>query len=186
MPTANTVDGPVFPTTALDRTPEFTNFLSPLHATFLIKKLPGVNFTVQGANIPRLTLPNVTQANPFVNIPRMGDHIEYEPLVISFMVDEELENYIQVHNWIRSLGFPENFDEYAAISAHSKTSGLGLYSDATLMIRNSNRNVNFAINYIDAHPISLSSLDFDTRNSDVNYINAEITFVYSHFNLERV
>lgn len=186
MPTANAVNIPSFPSTALDRTPPFLNFMSPLHATFEVKKLPGVNFSLQTANIPSIVLPATFQHNPLVKIPKMGDHIEYEPLQVSFKVDEELDNYIQVHNWIRRLGFPESTNEYAVIKGQSRMSGLGEFSDASLMIRNSNRNVNFAINYIDMIPTSLSSLIFDTTNEDIPYITAVATFVYSHFDVERI
>lgn len=186
MATANAINIPNLTQDALDRTPPFLNFMSPLHATFEIRKLPGVNFTVQSVNIPGMSLSPVYQANPLVKIPKMGDHIDYEPLEITFKIDEELDNYLQLHNWIRGLGFPENYNEFAVQNNQSKISGLGSYSDASLMIRNSERNINFEIVYQDAHPISLSSVFFDTRNMDVDYVSATATFVYSHFNINRV
>lgn len=186
MPTANAINTPSLPSTALDRTPQFINFMSPLHATFQVRKLPGVNFTVQNINVPDVTCEPTYQYNPLVKIPKMGDQITYAPLQINFKVDEELDNYIQIHNWIRQLGFPESSEEFATIKNQPSYTGLGQYSDVSLMIRNSERNINMEIVYIDAFPISISSLFFDTRNTDVNYISASATFVYSHFNIQRV
>ena len=99
----------------IDNTPANKNFLSPLNFRFQIKKAPHVNFFIQKVNIPSIALPNPTVSNPFVNIPYPGEHLRYGDLEISFKVDEDLQNYLEIHNWLVSLGKPENFDQYKQI-----------------------------------------------------------------------
>jgi hypothetical protein len=40
-----------------------------------------------------------------------GDKILFEDFSLRFLVDENLENYMEIHNWIRGLGFPESLEE---------------------------------------------------------------------------
>ena len=101
---------------AIDNTPSNRNFLSPLNFKFTIKKAPHVNFFIQKVNIPQIDLKPPIVPNQFVNVPIPGDHIDYSTLNITFKVDEDLQNYLEIHNWIKELGKPKDFDGYKAIS----------------------------------------------------------------------
>lgn len=168
---------------AIDNIPENKNFLSPLGFKFQIKKSPNVNFFVQNVNLPGISLIPTETANPFVNIPYSGDHINYDNLLISFKVDEDLNNYKEIHDWIRQLGFPEKFEEYRKIASHPLYSGLGTKSDISLLILSSSRNPKYDIVFKDAFPVSLSSILFDTTNQDVSYLEATATFRYTSYDI---
>ena len=45
------------------------------------------------------------------DLPIPGDKMEFEDLNVRFLVDENLENYMEIQNWMRGLGFPESFQE---------------------------------------------------------------------------
>ena len=99
--------------TAIDNTPSNKNFLSPLNFKFQIKKAPHVNFFIQKVNIPSISIEtNPSPNNPFVKTPIPGEHISYSDLSISFKVDEDLTNYMELHNWIKALGKPQNFEQF--------------------------------------------------------------------------
>ena len=51
--------------------------------------------------------------NGFAAIPLMGDILAYEDLTITFIVDENLENYIEMHTWLTAIGFPENTKQFS-------------------------------------------------------------------------
>ena len=85
---------------AVTNTPENKNFLSPINFRFQIKRSPHLNFFIQRVNLPAIRLPHVTYPNPVQNIPYFGEHMEYADLVIEFKVDEDLQNYLELHNWI--------------------------------------------------------------------------------------
>jgi len=168
---------------AIDNTPSNKNFLSPLNFKFQIKKAPHVNFFIQKVNIPSIALPNVETPNPFVNLPYPGEHIKYGNLDISFKVDEDLQNYLEIHNWLVSLGKPENFDQYKTIQNVNPTSGDGIYSDIALYVLSSTKIANYEITFIDAFPVSLSDISFNSVDNDVNFIQASASFKYSYYNI---
>lgn len=172
--------------TAIDNTPENKNFLSPLNFRFQIKKAPHVNFFIQRVNIPAIQVGNADTSNPFVVIPHPGDHINYGTLEITFKVDEDLTNYLEIHNWIRALGFPEKYEEYKTIQDVKPYTGDGIYSDISLIVLASTKTPNYDITYRDAFPISLSALTFLTTDSSVNYIEASATFKYTLFDITKI
>jgi hypothetical protein len=162
--------------------PENKNFLSPMKFRFFIKKSPTVNFFVQRANVPGIVLPPTTHENPFVKIPYQGDHVQYEDLVITFKVDEDLNNYMEIHNWIRGMGFPTDFSEYAALASKSITSGEGLRSDISLMLLSSKDNPIFDVVFIDAFPYSLSGMELSSIDEQTT-ISATAIFKYTHYDI---
>jgi hypothetical protein len=168
---------------AIDNLPTNENFLSPLGFKFQIKKTPGMNFFVQRVNLPGMSIPDTGQPNPFVKIPLAGDHIEFEPLQVTFKVDEILANYLEIHNWLRGLGFPDEFRQYKDLSNKPIMSGLGLTSDISLLVLSSAKNPTFDVVFRDAHPIGLTSLTFDTTDPDVNYLTATATFKYLSYSI---
>jgi len=164
--------------TAIDNTPYNKNFLSPLNFVFQIKRAPHVNFFIQEVNLPSLSIQFPIQQNPFVNIPLSGEHIDFGSLKVSFKVDEDLQNWFEVHNWIRELGFPDNFSEYSNLSTATPTSGAGITSDISLVILNQIKNPTFEVTFRNAFPVSLSDLNFKSTDTDVNYITASAEFKY--------
>jgi len=171
---------------AIDNTPENKNFLSPLGFKFTIKKAPHVNFFIQNVNIPSISITNVNVGNPFVKIPHSGEQMEFGDLQITFKVDEDMANYLELFNWIVSLGKPDNYTGYAALAAQPLISGLGISSDISLIILDSHKNSNMEIIYRDAFPISLGNLDFNTVDSSVDYISCTASFKYTLFSIDTI
>jgi len=172
--------------TALDSIPENKNFLSPFLFKFQVRKMPNVNFFLQSVNIPGVSLPNVQSGNPFVSIPYGGDHVLYEELNIVFKVDEDMENWKELYNWIKGVGFPNRFSEHKELKDKPPTSGEGLISDISLLVLTSSRNPNYDLVFHEAFPISLSQIMFDTRNPDIQFITASATFKYRSYELNAV
>lgn len=172
--------------TAVDNTPTNKNFLNPLNFAFRIKRAPHVNFFTQELNIPGISLINTIQPNPFVNIPQPGDHITYENFTLTFKVDEALENYFEIHNWLRALGKPNDYGEYANIAAKSMQSGEGVYSDLSVVLMNAVKLPIFEIVFRDAFPVALSDLNFRSTEDTVNYISASATFKYTLFDINKL
>ena len=170
----------------LDQTPSNRNFLSPLNFKFQIKKAPHVNFFIQKVNVPAINLNPAIFPTPFSNVPLPGEHIAYGQLDISFKVDEDLQNYLEIHNWLKALGKPETFDQYRQISEKKSWTGDGIYSDISVMILSSTHAANYEVVYIDAHPILLSGLEFNTTDPDVKYIEASASFKYNYYDISKI
>lgn len=176
---------------AVDRQPENQNFLSPLGFRFTIQKTPHINWFVQAANIPGMALPAVEINTPFKTIPLSGEHLQYEPFVISFRVDEEMKNYVEIYDWLIGSGFPDNYGQYFGrgpddLGVKSFTKQDAVKSDASLTILNSNMRPIIDVKFVDIAPIALSELNFDMKYTDVDYIAAQATFSYRYFLIERL
>jgi hypothetical protein len=162
------------------------NFLNPLNFVFSIKRAPHIEFFIQKINLPGLKLDSPTYATPFVKIPEVGDHIDYELLKITFKVDEDLQNYLEIHKWLKGLGKPKNFQEYRDLAEKPQFIGYGLKSDISLIVMTNIKNPNYTTTFIDAFPVYLSGLQFDTTTPDINYLIAEASFKYTYYDIEKL
>jgi hypothetical protein len=163
--------------------PTNKNFLSPLGFTFGVKKLPHVNFFVTRTSIPGFSLGVAEYPNPFVVLPIPGDKIDFGELQVTFKVDEDMKNYLEIFNWIMGMGFPDRYEQYASIKRMGKGSGLGIYSDATLTVLTSAMNPNIEFSFRNVFPFSLTEIDFSTQSADVEYVEATASFRYELFEI---
>ena len=176
--------------------PENTNFLSPVGFDFKVKKLPTVNYFVQAINVPSVTLGQGNIPTPFINIPLQGDHLQYGELLVTFKVDEDMANYIELYNWITYLGFPESFNQSKELYDQGRSPGRssiptgqlgdGVVSDATLVILNSAMNPRFSIEFNDIFPTNLIDLQFDTRMADIDYVESTCSFSFRQFKINKI
>lgn len=167
-------------------TPTNKNFLSPLGFNFFIKKLPTTNFFVTRAVIPGFNLGVATAPTPFVRIPLPGDKIEFSDLQVTFKIDEDMKNYIEIYNWIMGMGFPDRYAQYADIKSKGKTTGEGIYSDASLTVLTSAMNPNIEFSFRNVFPYSMTDIDFNTVSADVEYLEATVSFRYELFTVSSV
>lgn len=170
---------------AVDNTPSNKNFLSPLNFKFVLKRAPHVNFFVQKVTIPGIGLSAVTTPNPLLRIPEPGDQLDFEELSITFRVDENLQNYLEIQNWLRSIG-KQTFQQYGAIASNKIYSGDSIKSAISLTVLSSAKRANYEIVFEDAFPISISSLDFDSSMEDVSYIEAQASFRYTSYEIIKI
>ncbi len=165
---------------------ENKNFLSPLGFKLLLKRAPGVEFFVQAVKLPGLSLSSIETFNPFVAIPYGGDHISFEELEVTFIVDEEMKSWLEIYSWIRDTGFPEKFEQYKNIAKKNRLEGEGLKSEIVLVILNSVMRPNIEITFHDSMPISLSGFTMNTVDNSVKYFTSTARFRYTYFTLNRV
>ena len=171
---------------AIKRQPANRNFLSQLDFRFILHRSPSMVFFLQRVNIPGLNIPPKNIGNPFVNIPYSGEHIAFQTLNIEFKVDEDFANYFEIHNWLKGLGFPQNFEQYSDLINKPVFAGGGERSDISLMILNSVKKPNIEIIFMDAFPTSLSDLVFSSTPNDVDYLEAIATFSYSYYTITQI
>lgn len=165
--------------------PANKNFLSPLGFKFVLARAPNLNFRVQDLSIPGIQLGEITTPTPFIRIPN-SDSITYNPLSVSFRVSEDLDDYLEIHNWMVGLGAPENFDQYKALKNAEPGNPRSVYSDITVLVMNSAMRSNIKITFHDAFPTSLGDLQFNTTDTDVNYIQCTVQFTYLKYNIELI
>ena len=169
------------------------NFLSPVGFKFSLKRAPAVAFFCNQANIPSMDLGIAEQPSYLRNIPVPGDKIEFGDLTLRFLVDEDLVNYMEIQNWIRGIGFPENLTQIYEFqkndkekSPYAETGELNLYSDGTLTILDSMNRPKFKVKFNDMFPYRLSTLEFDATQTDIEYFTALVSFKYSIYNIDEI
>jgi len=164
-----------------------------------MSKLPEVEFFIQTANVPGITLGSTSFETPLKDIAGIGDKVTYQTLDVSFLVDENLNNYKELHDWITGLGFPQDHSQFSALQATgadrfpgSTATGTsikqplsegGMYSDATLTILNSKNIAKTEIRFQNVFPISLGSISYDVKASDIDYIQVAASFNYMHYEI---
>jgi len=174
---------------ALDNQIQNRNFLAPVGFKFTLNRAPKVAFFSNSANIPDITLGVAYQPNYLTDIPVPGDKMEFGDFTLRFLVDENLENYLEIQKWMRGLGFPESLKEIYNFQNDNEKfeqpdkTQMNLYSDGTLVILNSNQNLNFQVIFRSMFPYSLSTLQFDATDQDIQYLTADVSFKYMMYNI---
>lgn len=161
------------------------NFLSPIGFKFTLAKKQKVGFFCNSAQIPEITLSSVVQETYLKDLDVPGTKISYGDLRIRFLVDEDMENYMTIYNWIMGLGFPETTQQYRDLITddNDQRDPKQAFSDGTLYILNSNYNSFAKVMFKDLYPTSLTSLEFDATQPDVQYLTADVSFKYTIYNI---
>jgi len=166
---------------------ENRNFLSPIGFKFILAKYPKVAYFCQSANIPSMNMNVPEQLTPYRPLP-MDGFISYDPLTISFLVDEDLENYLILHNWLRGLGVPDTMSErsdfYNTAPTAASNEPVSLFADGTLSVLNSNFNMNFNVVFKDLIPMGLNALEFNASIDGTEYAMAQVSFRYSSYEIQ--
>jgi len=192
---------------SLTRQPTSLDYASPTQFKFQIQKLPKVEYFCTSVNLPAVSISEVKQPTPFVDVPLPGTTLSYETLNMTFLVDENLENLQEIHGWIRGLGFPESYTEYAGglnAGADRAPSSQGsvstepgkvkfgapsqqaYFSDATLIVLTSKNNPIKEIRFRDVYPINIGELQYDQQATDVQYQMATVTFRYRGYDFANI
>lgn len=151
-------------------------------------RLPNVNFFCQRVNIPAISLGMFTQATPLSDAPTEGDTLVFEQMTMNFYVNEDLSNYLEIYDWLISLGFPDdnvqfNLKNEALNTEVNKT----IKSDMNLILETNKSNPNYSVTFRDAFPVSLGSIELDVAATSLEPIVVDATFAYvGSFSIEKI
>jgi len=193
-------------TNIIDRTPSKFDYASPIQFRFKMTKLPNVEFFIQSANIPAITLGETSIETPLKEIPIPGDKVSYSSLDVSFLVDENLNNYKEIHDWITGIGFPQDHKQFSTLlgtsadrfpGTTSSTAATGtsiaqpldeggIYSDATLTVLNNKNIAKTEIRFQNVYPTSLGGLSYSITASDVDYLTVNASFSYMYYDIVQI
>lgn len=153
---------------------------------FTINKMPDIAFFCQEATLPDIDMQPAIHATPLIDYPQPGDKMQFGPLQIQFAIDENMDNYKMVADWLMGLGFPKSHSQYTNwINSHKTfpTDGeaVAATSDAVLQILGSSNRPVKTIMFRDVFPTSLNSLQLLSTNSDTRYLFGQATFIYSYY-----
>ena len=170
-------------------------------------RIPKTTWFCTAANIPGITLGESSYPTPMTDMFVTGDKLTFETLNITFLVDEELQNYREIWEWLVGIGAPKQHPQWtealtkgdglttsftavgsdddmtvrdAAVNKATSTEK-NLYSDANLIIYSSKNQPKVEVKFSDMFPTSLSGLDYTQESTDVEYFKATATFRYMYY-----
>ncbi len=184
----------------LSRQPDKLDYAAPTQFKFGIHQLPKVEFFVTSCNLPDISLSSGSFQTPYKDIPIPGEKLTYSALTISFLVDEYLENWLTLHDWITGLGFPEKRSQFSKFRDQTSNTPAGggtpsvdrigaaspdkaLYSDAYLMVLSNKNNPVVQVDFQDVFPTALGGLSYNQQETDVTYMSVAATFEYKLYTI---
>jgi hypothetical protein len=148
------------------------NFLSPVGFQFRInaQEFPNLEYFCTAVTLPGVSLTESNVPYRGVNIAMTGDRMNFDELAIRFNITENMENYIEMFNWMEKIINDSNAESFKY--------------DATLSILTSHNNVSKEITFKDCFPTSLSALEFSTQQTDIEYLQADAAFKYTYYEIK--
>jgi hypothetical protein len=149
---------------------------------FEIRELPKVSGFAQRFNMPGLRLGKARQVTPLVDFDIPGEKIEFEELEIAFLVDENIENFMEIYHWIVYLGFPRNTEQFKQMM--NGRTRFTETSDIILTTTTNKHNPNRRIHFVDAFPVNLTPVEFTNVDQTTTPLIASAMFGYKYYYFE--
>jgi len=179
----------------LTRQPDNMDLASPSQFRFNLLKTPNVEYFITSVNLPGISFSGDAAMNtPYTSISFLGDTLDFADLEITFLVNEDLSNYREIHNWMVGIGFPKNNEQFSTAVAENSdlvtptgdASGntRSLMSDATLTILTNKNNPILRANFKNCYPFSLGGLAYNSQTTDTEQLTATVSFKYDLYEFE--
>ena len=157
------------------------SFLSNNKFDFTLERVKNFVFNVQSVNLPSITLSSTLIQTPAVQIPIPGNQISFGSLNLNFIVDEDMQSWYEIYNWMIQLGNPESNNKIGNLRRDDGYFN-SITSDAALFIKTNSNNPRWKVNFKDVFPIDLGEVSFSATESQ-EFITSSVTFGYSYYEL---
>jgi hypothetical protein len=200
-------------TDALSRQPDVFDYSQSNQFKVYLPIFPTTEWFVVRANIPGVSMSQASQYTPFVDIAVVGDKLQYDNFNMTFMVDEKLENYMEMYNWVKNIGFPfSGSEQFNALprpdnvdrkigqkvgvrrfkqsytttdkEIYEPKNDRNLYTDILMTVLTSKNNPIANVFIYEAFPISLGNIEYSQQESDTDYATCEVSFAFSWFDVK--
>ena len=186
---------------ALARQPTEFNYSQSNQFKVHLSLFPKTEWFVVRANIPSVTLGTAVQPTRLIDMPIIGDKLTYDQFYFTFIVDEKLQNYMELHDWLVNIGFPQSHTQFQSqtrtdgvtrpvgktfdtkVAGFGKESDRDLYSDITMFILSSKNNPIAVIKFFESFPINLTNIEYSQQLTDTTYAECTATFAYTLFTI---
>ena len=163
------------PLSPINRQPTSTNYLYQTFYKFQMRRLPKVNYFMQKVSLPDFASGGpIEQPTRFVSVKHPSKNVSFDNLTIEFLVDENLENWRELYDWMRTIYL---VDDYKNFESETSTH----FTEGSILLLNSAMNVNKEIRFHNLLPISLSGIDFDSTDTDLSPRIATATFAFDFY-----
>jgi hypothetical protein len=161
-----------------------TDFLNATSFIVVVERFKNIAFMTTDVSVPGITMSNPQQGNPFSNISRVGDRLQYDQITLSFKLNEDLSNWEEIVNWMKGAAYPEDYGQYATITEPSGNED-SLFTDITMTILSNYKKPLLNINYRRCLPTSLSGFQMTQTDSDILTVSCDVTFDFTTMDISR-
>ena len=167
--------------------PDNLNYLSNISFRLTMQDAPNLTWFCQAVNVPGVSIEGIDITTPHATIPFAGNKVSFEELSVRFIVDEHMKNWTEIYDRIIALGLAEGSEKYRLLKAKSDTTQRGgTVSTLVLTVLTSAMNPQMEFHFYEAFPITLSALDFDSANTDLEYFTATAGFRYTNYEIKNL
>lgn len=155
------------------------NYLQPTGFKIIIdrKNYTNLEFFAQSVSHPGSSVnPLEVPTTRVTSLPLAGDKITYTNLTMDVILDEDMESYKEMQNWLDRIVNDGHVDQ----TTDTKVS---TYADITLLIMSSHNNKNVQIRYRDCMPVDIGSINLASNVGDVAYLTFQVSFRFSEFEI---
>jgi len=133
----------------------------------VFNKAPNTSYFCQNFVMPGLSVSETVVARPQQDAYFPGDKLIYEPLTVTMLVAENMENFVEIYNWLQRSVKANNSAE--------------MFDDITAYILSSKNNPNREVVFKNAFPVSIGSIAFNVQDADITYAQVDVTFRYDYY-----
>jgi hypothetical protein len=159
------------------------NYLKAVSFQFRLEKAPKTTYNCQAGSLPGVSfdsIPVIAGGGRTLPLHVAATNPVYDDLELRFLVDENLENWREIYEWMISTQNAGDYLEGEQV-ADGPIEGL---SDATLLVLSSAMNPIVQIQFYNLFPKALTGIDFDSTTLDLDAATASVTFAYQAYDLK--
>lgn len=157
------------------------NYLQPTGFAVSIERnnYPNLQYFAQSVTHPGASVnPVELPVRRVVSMPLAGDKISYGELQVDFILDEDMEGYQEMQNWLERMVNEGNVTPIEALESGK----IATFADITVSILTSHNNVNKRIRYLNAIPTNLGSIEMNASQNQT-YLIFTASFRFDHFEI---
>jgi hypothetical protein len=166
--------------------PQVENYLFPTSFKLMMSRIPGVIYNCQTANIPGVSVTEVSTNNPrsgrTLKLP--SQNLAFEDLQIKFLVDETMHNWLEIYNWLQALRVVDDWESVRPFAKNMIRESGSQLDEGIMFVFSSANNVVRKFKFHNMFPKELSSLDFDSGTDNPEAMTATTTFAFEYFTVE--
>jgi len=145
-----------------------TNILKGYQFKFDIELFPHVTYHMRDCQLPSVTTDQPMFATPRRDIILPGSKLTFDPLTLTFLVDDDLLNWREIYYWLIKSTFQKHkFQD--------------LFSDGVLHILNGDLTPKTSVKFMNCHPTMIGDLTFDSGSSEPESMLGIVTLEYDYF-----
>lgn len=159
-----------------------TNFLQDVGFHFDCRFLPSLSDWIQQVNLPGIMNNEVKTPSPFITINQGGDSLRFETLQIEFKVDENMQNWTEVFDWMIATAPTEDFVSRANWLKKNAT----VLAPGVLTILNNSAKPILRFSFDELSPVALGGMKLRSNAEGIQYVSSYLDLSFTKYRYERV